>query len=96
MIAVLLLLVLLFAVLALRHALSEGLVRAAFTGVLSGSTLGMAFCAALIPSSLAVLAGGLTGKLVDCVRREQLGPPPPPGPRPIPAPTGPRMIAHPG
>ena len=41
---------------------------------------------ALIPTFLVFLAGGLLGKLVDYIRREQLGPPKEPGARTSPAP----------
>ena len=41
---------------------------------------------AWIPTFLVFLAGGSLGKLVDYIRREQLGPPREPGARPDPAP----------
>ncbi|MFE7632292.1 hypothetical protein [Kocuria sp. NPDC057446] len=41
---------------------------------------------AWIPTFLVFLAGGLLGKLVDYIRREQLGPPKKPGTRTSPAP----------
>lgn len=49
---------------------------------------------ALIPSFLAVLAGGLLGKLVDYVRREQLGPPREAETRPSPTPAAPGALKY--
>ena len=47
---------------------------------------------AWIPTFLVFLAGGSLGKLVDYIRREQLGPPRQPGERPGPTPTAPSAL----
>ena len=49
---------------------------------------------AWIPTFLMFLAGGTLGKLVDYIRREQLGPPKEPGARPSPTPTAPAALKH--
>lgn len=51
---------------------------------------------AWIPTFLVFLAGGSLGKLVDYIRREQLGPPKEPGARTSPTPTAPAALKHPG
>jgi hypothetical protein len=49
---------------------------------------------AWIPTFLVFLAGVSLGKLVDYIRREQLGPPKEPGARTSPVPTAPVPLKH--
>ena len=49
---------------------------------------------AWIPTFLMFLAGGTLGKLVDYIRREQLGPPKEPGARTDPVPTAPPALKY--